>query len=256
MVILCIGDVVGAAGCAFLREKLSAVKRFYGIDITVVNGENSAEGNGMTPASAQSLLDAGADVVTGGNHTFRRREIYPVLEDSPSVLRPANYPPCAPGRGFVTVDALRAQVAVVSLLGTAFMEPLDNPFACSDAILSRLDPAALVVVDFHAEATSEKRAMAFHLDGRVSVLVGTHTHVQTADEQILERGTGYITDLGMTGPIRSVLGVEPRDVLQRYLTHMPARFSTAAGPCMLSGAVFEIDNKTRITKSVQRVQIQ
>lgn len=256
MVVICIGDVVGAAGCAFLEKHLPSLRRLYGAEIVVANGENSAEGNGMTQVSVQMLFDAGVDVVTSGNHVFRRHEIYDALNDDRRLLRPLNYPDAAPGHGFTVADTIHGQLCVVSLLGTVFMDPLQSPFEAMNRFLSEHGAEGAVLVDFHAEATSEKRAMGYYLDGRAAAVVGTHTHVQTADEEILPGGTGYITDLGMTGPCISVLGVEKEQVLHRYLTHMPVRFSTAPGPCMLNGVVLDIDTKTNRTDSIKRLQVR
>lgn len=196
MIILCVGDVVGGAGCQHLRRVLPAVKRQYGVDICIVNGENAADGNGITPTAAAHILDSGADVITGGNHTFRRREFYEVLDETPYMLRPANYPVNAPGRGLYLVDKGRYQLAVVNLIGLVYMEPLACPFETLDRLLKEAGNPKFCVVDFHAEATAEKKALAYYADGRISALVGTHTHTQTADEQILPGGTGFLTDVG------------------------------------------------------------
>lgn len=255
MVILAIGDVVGSGSCEFLRRRLPDLRREHHVDFTIVNGENSADDNGITPFSAEHLFTSGADVITGGNHTFRRREIYDVLDENPRLLRPANYPAADPGRGFCVVDTGRAKVCVINLLGTVFMDSMASPFETADAILRQLEPGTIVIVDFHAEATSEKRALGFYLDGRVAALFGTHTHVQTADECLLPGGTGYITDLGMTGPIHSVLGVDPKPVLSRYLTRMPVRFTNPGGPYCLGGAIFDIDIKDNRSNFVKRIQI-
>ena len=259
MVILAIGDVVGSGGCAFLRQHLPALKKRYGVDITIVNGENSADGNGITPGSAQHIFTSGADVITTGNHVYRRRELHDLLEENPFLLRPANYPARDPGHGWCLVDTGRTQVCVVNLIGTVFQDSYASPFYTADALLKDIEKQvgrAVVVVDFHAETTSEKRALAFYLDGRVSALFGTHTHVQTADEQVLPKGTGYLTDAGMTGPVRSVLGVEPSLVIERYLTKMPVRFANAEGPCELCGVIFDIDVCTGKANFVKRVQIK
>lgn len=256
MNILCVGDVVGSAGCEFVQKHLPSLRRLYEIDLVVANGENSAEGNGLSPVSAEQLFTAGVDVITGGNHIFRKKEIAPVLEENPRVLRPANYPDAAPGRGFTVVDTIKGQVLVLNLLGTVFMESLASPFETADRILKEQAEGRIVLVDFHAEATSEKRALAFYLDGRASALFGTHTHVQTADEEILPGGTAFITDLGMTGPTLSVLGVEPKAVVRRYLTKMPSRFVNAATPCSLCGVLLNISNKNFKAESIKRICIK
>lgn len=256
MNILAIGDVVGSAGCDFLRRHLPALKKMNGIDLVIANGENSADGNGITPASAEHLFTSGVDVITTGNHVFRRKEIYNLLDENPRILRPANYPAGAPGRGYTVIDTGRVNVCVVNLIGTVYLDSFDSPFLTADAILREAGSGLLTVVDFHAEATSEKRALGFYLDGRVSAVFGTHTHVQTADEQVLEGGTGYISDLGMTGPYRSVLGVDPQLVVRRFLTKMPVRFANADSPSFLSGVILDIDNKTKRTNFIKRVQIK
>jgi metallophosphoesterase (TIGR00282 family) len=256
MNILAIGDVVGSAGCDFLRRHLPALKKMNGIDLVIANGENSADGNGITPASAEHLFTSGVDVITTGNHVFRRKEIYNLLDENPRILRPANYPAGTPGRGYTVIDTGRVNVCVVNLIGTVYLDSFDSPFLTADAILREAGSGLLTVVDFHAEATSEKRALGFYLDGRVSAVFGTHTHVQTADEQVLEGGTGYISDLGMTGPYRSVLGVDPQLVVRRFLTKMPVRFANADSPSFLSGVILDIDNKTKHTNFIKRVQIK
>ena len=254
MNILAIGDVVGSAGCAFLRSRLPALKKLKAVDLTVVNGENSADGNGLTPVSVQHLLDSGADVVTSGNHSFRRKESYETYDSCEALLRPANYPSAAPGRGFCVVDLGRVQVGVLNLMGVVYMESMESPFDCADRILAGGVPK-ITVVDFHAEATGEKRALAWYLDGRVSAVFGTHTHVQTADECVLPNGTGCITDLGMTGPTDSVLGVKPELIIQKMRTKMPVRFETAEGPCRMDCALFSIDPATGKTLSAERLSI-
>lgn len=255
MNILAIGDVVGSIGCRFLRSHLPSLKKIKGIDLVIANGENSADGNGLTPASVQYLLDSGVDVVTSGNHSFRRKESYALYDSCETLLRPANFPAGAPGRGCCVVDKGRLRVGVVNLMGVVYMDSLDSPFEIADRILSSELPK-ITLVDFHAEATGEKRAFAYYLDGRVSAVFGTHTHVQTADECILPGGTGYLSDLGMTGPIHSVLGVKPELAIQKMKTKMPVRFDLADGDCRMCGAVFSIDEKTGKTVSVERLQIE
>ena len=254
MRLLMIGDVVGAPGCNYVREKLPAFKRKYEIDVVVANGENSAVGNGVLPVSAGHLFDSGIDVLTGGNHSFKRREIYDHLPDHPNLLRPANYPDCPYGEGWFVLDAGSFTLLVISLLGTVYLEPLDDPFRTADKLI-REHPATFTVVDFHAEATGEKMAMGYYLDGRVSAVVGTHTHVQTADEQILEKGTGYISDLGMTGPVRSILGTSPEDIVQKMTSHLPTRFHVPEGACKLEGVILDLDKKTGLCTEIRRVRI-
>lgn len=253
--ILCVGDVVGSIGCAFLREKLPALKKWKQIDLTIVNGENSADGNGITPNSAQYLLDSGADVITTGNHSFRRRESYDLYDSCEPLLRPANYPAAAPGKGFYVADLGRVRVGVINLMGTVYLDSLRSPFETLDEILNHPDMPKLRVVDFHAEATGEKRAMGFFADGRVTALFGTHTHVPTADPSLLPKGTGYLTDAGMTGPIDSVLGVKPEIIVNRYLTKMPARFDLAKGPCRMDCVIFTADASTGLCTGVERLSI-
>ncbi len=255
MLVFAVGDVVGSAGCAFLLKHLPSYKKLNGIDVCIVNGENSAQGNGITPASCEELFCAGADVVTTGNHAYTRREAAEYFDSNNPILRPANYHPDNPGRGFYVVDRGRYRVGVVNLMGTAFMEPLENPFHCIDRVLKELSDCTAVVVDFHAEATSEKKAMAYYLDGRVGALFGTHTHVQTADGQILPKGTAYITDLGMTGVESSVLGLSPEPVIRKFKYQMPVRFESAEGHCVVCGCLFELDDKTGRALSVERVVI-
>ena len=256
MNILCVGDVVGHRGCELVRRVLPALKKQYAVDVCVVNGENSADGNGITPVAARSLRDSGADVITGGNHTFRRHEFYELLEEEPWLLRPANYPASAPGAGMYTVDRGRYQVTVINLLGTAFMEPLACPFDTLDALLKQAGNPKFCVVDFHAEATAEKKALAYYADGRVSALFGTHTHVPTADEQILPAGTGYITDVGMSGPVESVLGVKPELSIAKMHGKLPVRFALADGECELQAVLFTLDDKTGQTTAVQRIAVR
>lgn len=256
MRILFIGDVVSAVGVEKLTRTLPRFKKEHGIDVVIVNGENAAVGNGLLPASADLLFAAGADCITGGNHTFRRREFYDYLDASPYCLRPANYRDDAPGKGFCVVDKGFVRVGVVNIMGTVFMEPLENPFDCADRTLSALkDEADFTVVDFHAEATAEKRALGFYLDGRAAAVVGTHTHVQTADEQILPHGTAYITDLGMTGPVQSVLGVTPELAIEKMRTNLPVRFQNPDGECRMQGMLVEIDKKTGKALCAERVSI-
>jgi metallophosphoesterase (TIGR00282 family) len=254
MNILTIGDVVGSIGCNFLRSHLPSIKKMKAVDLVIVNGENSANGNGLTPASAQFLFDSGVDVITTGNHCFRRRESYDLYDSCETLLRPANYPSSVPGRGFCVVDKGRVQVGVINLMGVVYLESMDSPFDCVDRILAQGMPK-ITLVDFHAEATGEKRALGYYLDGRVSAVFGTHTHVQTADECILPKGTGYMTDLGMTGPIHSVLGVKPEIIIQKMRTKMPARFDIAEGDCRIDGAIFTIDEATGKTIEVERLTI-
>ncbi len=258
MKVLCIGDVVGTTGIDFLRRVLPDFKRNNEVDVCIVNGENSSDGNGITPASAEHIFKSGADVITTGNHAYRRREMYTYYDDNEFIIRPANFSDNNPGKGFCVLDKGRVQVGVINLMGTMYMDPLSNPFDVVDKLLDtpELLSCKIKIVDFHAEATSEKRAMGFYLAGRVSAVCGTHTHVQTADEQILPGGTGYITDLGMTGTLQSVLGVDSKIVIDKFKYNMPTRFDFVNGSACLCGAMFEIDDKSGEAFSVSRVLIK
>ena len=255
MKILCIGDVVGAIGCRHLLATLPRIKRELAVDVCIVNGENSADGNGLTPVSAKQIVDAGADVITGGNHTFRRHEFYDLLEENEFLLRPANLPAGTPGRGMTVVDRGRYQVTVINLQGTVYMEALTSPFESLDSLLKEAGNPKFCIVDFHAEATAEKRALAGYADGRISALFGTHTHVATADEQVLEGGTGFITDVGMTGPVNSCLGVRTELSIEKMRTKLPVRFAIADGPCAMDGVLFTLDDATGKCVSVKRIRV-
>ncbi len=256
MKILCVGDVVGSAGCRHLERVLPTIKRQYAVDVCIVNGENSADGNGILPSSAQSLFQFGADVVTTGNHVFHRREIYDTLEEKNGVVRPANFPASAPGCGVFVVDKGRYQVAVINLMGQVYMDTLACPFETLDALLSDNSLPRCRIVDFHAEATAEKKALAYYADGRISALFGTHTHVQTADEQILPGGTGFISDVGMTGPTASVLGIRPELAVEKMRSKMPVRFAVAEGPCCMDAVLLTIDPASGKTTAIERLRIE
>ncbi len=255
MIILAIGDVVGTPGSEYLRRRLPTIKKQYGVDFCIANGENSAPGNGITPASADFLLSCGVDLITTGNHVFRRREIYERLDACRDIIRPANYYAGNPGKGVAVADMGSVKIGVVNLAGNAFMDG-DNPFTTVDSCLEEISDCRIKLVDFHAEATGEKRALGFYLDGKVSAVFGTHTHVQTADEQILPSGTGYITDLGMVGTVQSVLGVAPQNIITKLKTGMPTRFENNDGECMLCGCIFDIDKQSGKTVEVQRINIR
>lgn len=257
MNILVLGDVVSGIGCDFLRKKLSAFKRLKAVDFCIANGENSATGNGITPDSARSLFAAGVDFITTGNHVYRRKEVYELLDESEFIIRPCNFPDSNPGRGVALVDCGRYAIGVINLMGTMFMENLDNPFCAADKALSELENKTnIILVDFHAEATSEKQALAYYLDGRVSAFFGTHTHVLTNDDRILPKGTGYITDVGMCGVTDSVLGVKKEIVIEKFMKNMPVRFDAAEGECMLNGCIFTIDEKSGKCTATETVRIQ
>ena len=247
-----IGDVVGGAGCQFLASRIKELRKRYEADILVVNGENSATGNGITASSAKMLTQLGADVITSGNHAFKRHESQHIYDELPYLIRPANFPEGVIGKGYCVLDMGRARIAVVNLLGVTYLEPLDNPFTVIDRILGELDTPN-IFLDFHAEATSEKKAMGFYLDGRVTAVIGTHTHVQTADEKILGGGTAYITDAGMTGPEESVLGVEKELAISKLRFRFPTRFVEAQTPCFINGVVIDFDEKTGRARKIVRV---
>lgn len=253
--ILCIGDVVGEEGCEFLRRHLPAFKKLREIDVCIANGENSAKGNGITPSSAEHLLTSGVDLITTGNHIYRRAEVYNYLDSGMPIIRPANHHKSCPGTGVFIIDKGRYKIAVVNLLGSVCMEGGSNPFDCIDEVLSDITETKNILVDFHAEATSEKRAMGFYLDGRVTALFGTHTHVQTTDASVLPKGTGYITDLGMTGPIHSVIGVVPELAIEKMRTGMPVRFENPQTESKMEGCIFEIDEKSGKCLSCQHISI-
>lgn len=259
MRILVIGDVVGTPGCNFLRKHLPSLKKLKKIDLCIANGENSAPGNGLLPNTVEHLFNSGVDFITTGNHVFNRREIYDLLDERTDVIRPANYYSGNPGKGFEIIDTGRTRVGVINLLGNSFMSVnTENAFVCAERIISELkSKCSVILVDFHAEATGEKRAMGFFLDGKVSVVFGTHTHVQTADEQILPNGTGYITDIGMVGPKQSVLGVKSDIIISKMRTGMPARFDVAdTTECILSACIFEVDEKSGKTVGVERLSLE
>lgn len=257
MRILCIGDVVGKVGCDFLRKTLPTVKKSYGVDFVVCNGENSSDGNGITPASARFLFDSGVDAVTLGNHTFRRKEAYEYIDENPFVARPANFPEkTTPGTGILNIDTGRRIITVINIMGNMCMDNyLDCAFETAGRTLEQAQ-GKIIIVDFHAETTSEKRAMGYYLDGRASVVFGTHTHVQTSDCQILPKGTGYITDVGMTGTIHSVLGVKSEIIIEKLKTKLPARFDLAKGECKMECALFDIDDTSGRCLSCESLRIE
>ena len=253
--VLAVGDVVGEPGLKHLERHLRSLQKMKKIDFTVVNGEN-ASGVGLTPDQAWRIYDAGADAVTLGNHTYGKQQIGDFLEDTPWILRPANYTGRAPGRGYRVFDMNGVRVRVVNLIGRCDLDwKANDPFTTMDRILER-EKADFTLVDFHAEATSEKLALGYYLDGRISALWGTHTHVPTADERVYPKGTGYITDLGMTGPVESVLGVDPKQSVESFLGGLPGRYKPADGPCKLQGAVFTLDTATGLCTEVERIEIR
>ncbi len=256
MRLLFLGDVVGQGGCDFLLKKLPAYKRSNNVDVCIANGENSAQGNGVTPKSIDMILDSGVDFITLGNHTFKRKEIEEFLDSTSCVVRPYNFPCGVAGKGVGIIDKGRYRIAVINMQGTVYSEPLGNPFNEMDNALKEIDGCKIVVVDFHAEATAEKRAMGFYLDGKVTAVLGTHTHVQTADEQLLPKGTAYITDVGMCGPVQSVLGIEPSLTIKKFKTNTPVKFENASGEYFINGVLLDIDEKTGKALSIERVDIR
>jgi metallophosphoesterase (TIGR00282 family) len=254
MRVLMIGDLIGRPGREALRRLLPGVRATYGCDLVVANVENAASGFGLTAEIGREILGLGVDVMTGGNHLWDRKEGEAYIAAEERLVRPANYPPNTPGRRFAVRRVGGVRVAVLCLQGRVFMAPLDCPFRELDRLLEELrGEADLFVLDFHAEATSEKQAMGWYADGRVSVVVGTHTHVPTADERILPAGTAFVTDLGMTGGYESVIGMERDTVLQKFLTGMPVRFTVAKGDVRLSGLVVDVEEGTGRARSLARV---
>ncbi|MBQ3063348.1 MAG: YmdB family metallophosphoesterase [Clostridia bacterium] len=255
MKILVLGDIVGERSLQFLQKTLWAKRKELGADLVIANGENVCDIHGLSPRAAETLFSYGVDFLTSGNHIFDRRDIYTFLNDSQSIVRPCNYPPTAPGEGAkILTSAEGWRILVVNVSGTVFMEPLDDPFRAVERELERARRTYdFALLDIHAEATSEKLALARHFDGRFAAIFGTHTHVQTADEQILPQGTGYITDIGMTGPVNSILGVTPADVIEKQRTHLPRRFTVAEGDIAAHGVLFDIDPVTGRANAVTRV---
>ena len=252
--VLCVGDVVGGPGMERIRRSLRYLRRQTGADFVIVNGENAAV-VGMTPQQGEDILDAGADCITMGNHTWGKREIVPYMEDCPRILRPANYAPQVPGRGWREFDTKAGPVAVIDLIGRCNMDyGPENPFLLVEKILKQTK-AKIILVEIHAEATSEKLAMGWMLDGRVSAVWGTHTHVPTADVQILPKGTGYVTDLGMTGPKNSILGIRPELSIQKFRGDLTERYRWADGPTKLEAVLFTIDAATGKCRAAERVDL-
>jgi metallophosphoesterase (TIGR00282 family) len=254
--ILLIGDVVGKGGRRAMADLLPKLMG-EGVDFIIANGENASGGIGITPSHAEMLLDRGVNCITSGNHIWRKKEIISFLEQEPRLLRPANYPPGAPGRGGGIYTAANGiKVGVLNLEGRIFMQPLESPFKTAEEHISSLRrETKVIIVDFHAEATSEKKALGWFLDGEVSAVLGTHTHVQTADERVLPGGTAYITDVGMTGPRDSVIGVKKEIALERFLTMLPNKFEPAAGNMELQGAIVEVDEGTGLSVGIRRIKM-
>ncbi|MEE9550456.1 MAG: TIGR00282 family metallophosphoesterase [Candidatus Binatia bacterium] len=257
MRILVLGDVVGRPGREAIREIIPSLIKSEKIDLAVANAENVSGGAGVDIKSAEELFSAGIHVLTSGNHVWKKKEIYSYLESNPCMLRPANYPDGAPGRGWLEWEhEARLRVLIINLEGRIFMRNLEDPFRCVEKILKEHGQfSPVVLVDMHAEATSEKNAMGWFLDGRVSVVYGTHTHIQTADERILTEGTAYITDLGMCGPMDSVIGVEKETVIEGFLSQLPRRFEVARGNVVLQGILLDVDEATGKAKEIRRIRI-
>jgi metallophosphoesterase (TIGR00282 family) len=251
MKVLCIGDIFAKPGRRALQANLPELKGEYAIDVVIANGENAAGGRGLTVETSDEIFAAGVDFITSGNHIWEQREFVPRLNDEAAILRPYNYPPAAPGRGIAQND----EIAVINLMGRVFMGiDVDDPFRAVDRALKEVAGAKVVIVDFHAEATSEKVAMGWYLDGRVSAVVGTHTHVPTADARVLPGGTAFVSDLGMTGPRNSVIGMKKEQVLNKFLTQLPGRFTPEeSGPRTFNSVLIDIDETTGKARSIERV---
>ena len=250
MNILAIGDVIGSPGRRAVTRLVPALRQEYAIDFVIANAENAAGGFGVTPDTAQELFDADVDVLTSGNHIWAQKEIFPYLDSEMPILRPLNYPPGVPGRGYLTQQG----VLVVNIIGRTFIGNFDCPFRAMDKLLGEIKPKpSIIIVDFHAEATSEKVAMGHYLDGRVSAVLGTHTHVGTIDTRVLPQGSAYVTDIGMVGPIDSIIGDDPEPVLQRFLTAMPNRLTVGTGKTMLNAVLVSVDDKTGKASKIERI---
>lgn len=254
MRVLIAGDIVGSPGRAVFREVVARLRAAGAVHAVVANAENAAAGNGLTGDLADELFKSGADVLTLGDHTWNQKDLEPYIAREKRLIRPANFAPACPGRGWTTVQTAQGALTVINLIGRVFMPPADCPFRAVDALLAAIPGGSPILVDMHAEATSEKIAMGCHLDGRVAGVVGTHTHVQTSDERLLAKGSAYITDIGMTGPVNSVIGREVEPVLRKFLTGMPAKFEVAKGPAALDGVIIDIDRVTGKAVSISRVR--
>jgi metallophosphoesterase (TIGR00282 family) len=255
MRILVIGDIHGKPGRRILRARVPGLRKTHGADLVIANGENAAGGAGITSDVIREIFDAGVEVITGGNHTWHNREAYETLDAESRLLRPANYPPGVPGHGTAVVAVNGTPVGVLNLQGRIFMQGIDDPFrAAREHARALREQAPIVIVDFHAEATSEKIALGWYLDGHVSAVIGTHTHVQTADERVLPGGTAYISDVGMTGPRNGVIGMEREGIIERFLTQLPVRFTVAPGPAQLNAVVLDVDESSGTARAIHRIQ--
>lgn len=253
-----IGDIVGKPGRKFIKKILPELKNSYCIDFVVTNGENLAGGIGLTKETADEILAAGADVITTGNHIWAKKDSKTLLNEYENIIRPVNYPEECPGKGYVIVQVQnKCKISVINALGRIYTIPIDCPFKAIERLLLQIRSiTSLIIVDFHAEATSEKNAMGWFLDGKVSAVIGTHTHIQTADETILPNGTAYITDVGMVGPYNSIIGMDKETSLTRFLTQIPEKFEVAKGPCIFGAVVISIDEKTHRSISITRLLIK
>jgi metallophosphoesterase (TIGR00282 family) len=256
MRILFIGDVVGSTGREALQTYLPRLKRKLQPTFTLVNGENSAGGRGITEKIAKSFFELGVQAITMGNHTWDNKEIFEFIDDEAKLIRPANFPPGTPGNGYTIVKSNAVELAVINIMGRTFLPPIDCPFRIVEELIKKIKARTpYIFVDFHAEATSEKQAMGWFLDGKVSAVVGTHTHVQTGDARILPQGTAYLTDVGMVGPYDSVLGMETDSVLKKFLTQLPVRFEVAAGRALLNGVVIDLNPSTGKATRITPIRI-
>jgi len=254
MRILFIGDIVGKPGRRAVRQLLPRLRKEHGPDVVIANGENMAGGAGITRDTAREMFELGVAVLTTGNHVWDQREAIDYLADEPLVLRPLNYPPGVPGSGCVEVEVGKQRLAVINVQGRVFMRTLDDPFRAVDRVLAELNGTRHILIDVHAEATGEKEALGYFLDGRVSAVVGTHTHVPTADARVLPRGTAYITDVGMVGPQESVIGVDPASVIQRYMTQMYHRHEVAKGPIAFNAVLIDVDDESGRATEIKLIQ--
>ena len=252
---LLIGDVVGRPGRKCLHDLLPQIRINYQVDFTIANGENLASGTGINKKTAEELFESGVDFITTGNHVWDKKEAIEYLDKEQRIIRPLNYPPQAPGRGYAITECKGIKIGIINTSGRVYMPALDCPFrTVAEAVQTIRKQTKIIIVDFHAEATSEKIALGRYLDGNVSAVVGTHTHVQTADERILRGGTAYITDLGMTGPVESVLGMDPEKVMTKFLTQMPVRFEVASkGPLQFNGVLIDVDENTGLATGISRL---
>lgn len=256
MKLLFVGDIYGKTGREMLKENLPKMKSRFHPNVTIVNAENSAHGKGITEKIYHQLLETGADILTMGNHTWDNRELFEFIDRADRLVRPANFPEGTPGTGMRVIQINQMKIAVINLQGRVFLPPLDDPFRTADRLVAEAQKKASVIfVDIHAETTSEKLALGWYLDGRVSAVIGTHTHVQTADERILPKGTAYLSDVGMTGPYNGIIGVERAAVTRRFLTSMPVRFESEQGPGQLGAALITVDPQTGRASAIERVLI-